>query len=157
MRKQILALVSVVLISACGSGQDSRSATAPRNADEAAQQMVSLLNSERSSREIGTLSLSSALTAAAQIHANDMASRRYFSHMSPEGSTPQSRVAMQNYNACVVAENISKGHETTTATFRDWMNSPGHRDNNLRETVSEIGVGFAPGDYWVLLFAKPGC
>jgi len=157
MRKLILALISLVLISACGSGHDDRTATAPRNTDEAAQQMVSLLNRERRTRGIGMLSLSSALNTVAQIHANNMSSRSYFSHISPEGTTSQSRVAMQDYDACVVAENISKGHVTAAATLQDWMNSPGHRDNNLRAEVSEIGVGYAAGDYWVILFAEPEC
>ena len=157
MKKLILTLISVVLISACGSNQDNPAATAPRNADEAVQQMVSVLNRARRSHGIGALSLSSALNTAAQNHATDMSVRRYFSHISPEGTTPHNRVEMQSYTACAVAENVAKGQKTADATVRDWMNSPGHRENNLRAGVSEMGVGYATGDYWVLLLAEPGC
>ncbi len=41
--------------------------------------------------------------------------------------------------------------------IRAWMNSPGHRRNILNPKVTEFGVARAPGNYWVLVMARPGC
>jgi uncharacterized protein YkwD len=44
-------------------------------------------------------------------------------------------------------ENCASGHESGTATFRQWYNSSGHRALLLRRGEAEAGVG-ADGVYW---------
>ena len=36
-----------------------------------------------------------------------------------------------------------------------WMGSDGHCTNIMRDSFSEIGVGYYPGNYWTEVFARP--
>lgn len=44
-----------------------------------------------------------------------------------------------------VGENLSLGYASAQAAMVGWMNSPGHRENILRTSFSEIGVACATG------------
>jgi len=101
------------------------------------------------------------LDEAAQRHATDMLRRAYYSHRSPEGSTPQQRVRAAGYrDARVVGENIAKGLFTPEEVVRRWMKSYGHRRNMLLHDATHTGLGVAFGEnangfevVWVQLFA----
>ena len=62
----------------------------------------------------------------------------------------------------IVGENIAAGFDSTGATCRGWMNSPGHRANILRPSFTRVGAGYASGEseygrYYVQVFADvPG-
>ena len=84
----------------------------------------------------------------------------FFDHEDPAGNGPADRVkrfAKRRY--VIVGENIAAGFDSTGATCRGWMNSPGHRANILRhELHAAIGAGYASGDseygrYYVQVFA----
>lgn len=113
------------------------------------------LNTERAKAGLHPVSLNTQLRAAAHAHAFDMMRLGYFDHASPNGARPSDRVAAQGYNWCHVAENIAKGQPTETAVLQAWMDSPGHRRNNLSRQAREYGLGHA-GDVWVLVMAS-GC
>ncbi len=55
-------------------------------------------------------------------------------------------------------ENIAMGQRTASEVMNAWMNSPGHRNNILSPSFSEIGVGLAKGPngrlYWTQMFIK---
>ena len=38
-------------------------------------------------------------------------------------------------------ENCARGFECGTATFRQWMNSPGHRSLLMRNSIASAGIG----------------
>lgn len=116
-----------------------------------------LLNAERTRRGLGPLRPSSKLTAAASGHAWDMAARGFFSHKGSNGRSVGHRVERQGYGYCLVNENLSYGRPGPATVIRAWMNSPGHRRNILNPEVTEFGLARAPGEYWVLVMARPGC
>ena len=116
-------------------------------------------NRERRERGLKTLKHDPALDAAARYHARHMLEKGFFDHVDPAGNGPADRVkrfAKRRY--VIVGENIAAGYETARATCRDWMKSPGHRENILRQSFTRIGGGYASGDseygrYYVQVFA----
>lgn len=123
--------------------------------------LIQLINQERLSRGIGTLSQQSQLAAAARVHSEDMACNDFVSHTGSDGSLPWDRARAQGYSYSAIAENIFAGSSSAQSIFNGWMNSTGHRDNMLNPTYTEIGVGY---QYWsdstykaytTAVFAKP--
>ena len=116
-----------------------------------------LINVERSQNGLSPVTKSYQLEEAAQLHANDMASRGYFSHTGPDGGTPSQRALAQDYSFCFIAENIAKGQPTQAEAMKSWMESKGHRENILSKSATQFGLASAPGNVWALLLGRPGC
>ena len=47
--------------------------------------------------------------------------------------------------AGTVGENLSLGYPSAQAAVAGWMGSPGHRENILRASYAQVGVGCVPG------------
>jgi uncharacterized protein YkwD len=125
------------------------------NAQPTPTQLGDLLNKIRLEHNLSTVKHSNQLSNAAQKHAEDMARNNYFSHTGQNGSEHYNRIKDAGYKACYSAENIAFGQKTTTEVMKAWMNSPGHRANNLSPRAKEFGLGRS-GNIWVLLFGA-GC
>jgi uncharacterized protein YkwD len=104
-------------------------------------------NVDRASFGLMRVQENAVLNTAAQHRADDMATRGYFAHTSPQGISPCFWVTSAGYVYSSVAENISAGHETTEAVERAWMNSQGHRKNILNAKYTDVGFGIARGMY----------
>ena len=105
--------------------------------------LLSSTNQKRAANGAGTLALNGKLTAAAQAKANDMATRNYWSHNTPEGNPPWVFVDAQGYPYQKIGENLAAGFTTESATVNGWMNSAAHRANMLDVAYTEVGFGFA--------------
>lgn len=123
---------------ATGSAAES----APDNVTARENQVTVLVNRERTAGGCGTVSTDERLRTAARRHSRDMAQRNYFSHDSPDGSSPWDRADRAGYPN-PIGENIAKGQPTPAAVVDAWMNSPGHRRNIMNCDAREIGVGLA--------------
>ncbi|MDW8033672.1 MAG: CAP domain-containing protein [Nitrososphaerota archaeon] len=103
-----------------------------------------LINQYRQQNGLQPLSISSALTTAAQLHSEDMARRNYFDHNTPEGKGFVDRIIEAGYTRFTcLGENIAAGFSTAGAVFEAWKNSPEHNDNMLNPCFKEIGIGLA--------------
>jgi uncharacterized protein YkwD len=124
------------------------------------QQVVDLVNQERTSRGLNPLKRSEGLTNAARYQAADMSQDNYFSHdtFDRDGGNlvkkcgPWERIA--NYYSGANGENAAAGYSSPQAVVNAWMNSSGHRSNILNPSTVSIGVGFYQGSgdyryYWV--------
>jgi uncharacterized protein YkwD len=110
--------------------------------------VVARTNAERAQAGCGALRVDGRLAAAARQHSADMVNRRYFEHDSPDGSTPEDRVAAAGYPD-YGGENIAYGQASAAEVMSDWMGSPDHRRNILDCEFTSIGVGLDPhGMYW---------
>jgi uncharacterized protein YkwD len=125
------------------------------------QEMLERINTLR--REAGRppLTLEPRLTSAAQGHADDMLTRTYYSHVTPEGTPPRQRVLAAGYSGEIVAENIAAGQTSVELAVEAWMHSTDHRRNILDPRFQEIGIGMAVGSYehkykilWVQNFGR---
>ncbi len=105
--------------------------------------LLSDTNSQRSANGVAGLSLNSKLDAAAQAKADDMATRNYWSHYTPEGNPPWIFVNDQSYSYQKLGENLATGFSDEQSTINGWMASPPHRENLLNPAFSEVGFGYA--------------
>ena len=100
-------------------------------------------NTARSQNGVASLSLNDKLDAAAQAKANDMATRNYWSHNTPEGNPPWVFVTTQSYSYQKLGENLAAGFNDEQSKINGWMASPPHRENLLDSAFSDVGFGFA--------------
>ncbi|PZF86497.1 hypothetical protein C1I92_01440 [Jiangella anatolica] len=91
------------------------------------------------------------LTTAAREHSEDMRERLYFSHVSPDGLTPEDRAAAEGYTA-PVGENLSYGLHSAQQVVRDWEGE--ERDRLLDCSYTSVGIGVERGllsAWWTLM------
>jgi uncharacterized protein YkwD len=123
------------------------------------------VNSIRTKLGIRPLTYNEKLDGSAQRYAEDMASRGFFSHVSPTGETLKDRMIESGYYnrgfslecLCVrgfaIAENLARGQKTPLAAFDAWMNSPRHRAALLSGDYTETGLGVVEkASVWVQHF-----
>jgi uncharacterized protein YkwD len=124
-------------------------------------------NAFRNKQGRGELGLSPQLATTARSFAEFMAKTEKYGHEA-DGSEPSKRAKKQDYDACIVAENIayqysSEGFTTTELADKliaSWKNSPEHRKNMLDDDVTDAGMGVAHSEksgryYAVQLFGRP--
>ncbi|WP_371381656.1 CAP domain-containing protein [Sporomusa aerivorans] len=118
------------------------STTSSADATAAEQQAVQLLNADRRANGLSDLQVSSALTAVARSHAQDMVDRNFFSHTNPDGKTMSDRLTQAGISFSAAGENIAE-NTSVQAAETSLMNSSGHRANILSSTYTTVGVGVA--------------
>lgn len=109
--------------------------------------LVSETNAERADISLGSLSINPVLTLAAQMKANDMALKGYFSHTTPEGYAPWYWLQRAGYSYTYAGENLAVNFVDSTDVTKAWMNSPLHKANIVNGKYTEIGIAVAPGMY----------
>lgn len=123
------------------------------------QQVLDLLNAERAKVGADPVVLDDALSRAAEAHSRDQASRGSMSHTGSDGSNAGQRVTRAGFVWRTWGENVAYGYTTAAAVMSGWMNSPGHRANNLNSAFTHVGVGLANSangtPYWTLVLATP--
>ena len=96
-------------------------------------------NAERAARGLSPLLVDDRLCAIARAHAFDMATRRYFNHVNPEGESPFDRMARAHYGFGFAGENIALDDDAAKADRELWR-SIEHRKNTLETHYVRIGV-----------------
>jgi uncharacterized protein YkwD len=127
---------------------DSNLVPSSTNLARIAAATLCLINQERTAAHLVALRPNAALDTAASQHSADMVAKNYFDHVSPSGSTPQSRMTAVGYlkpnRAWTIGENIAAatGSQSTPASIVTlWMNSSGHRANILNPKFRDSGIG----------------
>jgi uncharacterized protein YkwD len=108
-------------------------------------EMLERVNAARRKASAPLLRPNPQLDEAAQRHAEDMLTRGYFAHESPEGTTVRERARAAGYDWGVIGENIAEGQFSVADVMETWMRSPPHRRNILDPDFNELGVGLALG------------
>lgn len=120
--------------------------------------LVDLINVERARRGLPNLHLTDLISAAARVHATDMAATRRMRHAGSDGSDGGTRLTRVGYAWSSWGENIGAGFRDPAELFTAWMNSGSHRDN-LLGNFSEVGIAVVTASdgvpYWSLLLANP--
>jgi len=104
------------------------------------------INREREARGLRALAADPALASVARAHSRDMLERGFFAHRSPDGVGPAGRVAAAGVVFRLVAENIAQNvrvADPAAEAVKQWMTSPGHRENVLHAEFTRTGVGVA--------------
>lgn len=140
--------------SAAGNGTAGTGAQTPASGKDSAQfaqQVLDLVNKERSKAGLGSLSMDDELSKMAMAKAQDMYNNNYFDHNSPTHGSPFDMMKEYGITYQSAGENIAKGQTTPTQVMNDWMNSPGHKANILNKSFTKIGIAFYNNE-WVQEF-----
>jgi len=148
------ALVAALLaISMGGAGQEERAAKdrAPSLPIPLLEQRIhDLINTERIQSQLPPLKLNERLSKIARDHSQDMASRRFFDHVNPDGQTSVERVAIAHRELIgTVDENIwmesgfdpSRERRLAETIVEKLLASPTHRGNLLKPDSTHLAIG----------------
>ena len=108
--------------------------------------IISQVNPAREIQSLLPLGTSDLLTKAAEMKAQDMLYRNYFSHNDPDGKRPWQWLDKVGYKYALAGENLAKDFYDVEPLVTAWLNSPSHARNILNDYFTEIGVGVATGD-----------
>ena len=123
-----------------------------------AEEVLALVNQERTARQLAPLVWDDACADAAYAHAVDMDVRGFFDHSSPDGKDPGDRLRAAGVSTSGWGENIARGQGSPQAVMDAWMSSDGHRANILNGAWRRLGVGVhlgVDGPWWVQDFVTP--
>jgi len=79
----------------------------------------------------------------------------HWSHDRPDGTAWHTVFAEFSVRRRSSGENLAKWQSTPVQAVNDWLDSPGHRANIMRDDYTHIGVGVVRDNgrlYWVQLF-----
>ncbi len=120
-----------------------------------ANEVLQLVNQERAKAGLSSLTSEAAITAAANVRAQE--SRQSFSHTRPNGTSFSTALREHGVSYRTSGENIAYGQRTPQEVVNAWMNSPGHRANILNPSFNKIGIGVYQYNgtiYWSQLFTN---
>lgn len=121
-----------------------------------AEQVVDLVNIERTKAGLSPLTINKTVESAALVRAREIETS--FSHTRPDGTSFTSVLKEHGVSYMRAGENIAWGQKTPEIVVNGWMNSPSHRANILNASFKTIGVGHyqnAKGvNYWTQLFTN---
>lgn len=104
------------------------------------------VNDERQAQGLATLEWRGDLARVAREYSRRMLDEGFFDHVSPEGESIADRVRDAGITFTAVGENLYQGDgplDHVSTAVDGWMDSPGHRENILREVFTQTGVGLA--------------
>jgi uncharacterized protein YkwD len=154
------------LLFICGTGAASSIAERPGEPKirvaELERRIHDLVNNERAARNLIPLELDEGLSKVARAHSQDMARRRFFDHLNPDGRSPADRGKRAGYR-CSFGENLYQSNlysririrgddkfydwntpeDIALESVHGWMRSEGHRRNILQKDYSRAGLGVA--------------
>lgn len=106
-----------------------------------------LTNDARTEENLAPLAESETLRKGAQLKADDMAEKGYFSHTGPDGAQPWKWFQQAGYRYQYAGENLAVNFDESEDVVNAWMHSPTHRANILKRDFTEVGIGIATGTY----------
>jgi uncharacterized protein YkwD len=167
-----LAAVALLAWASTGGPSLAQTATPPPPADDIETiqaRALELVNQSRQEHDLPPLAPEGRLNESAQAHADDMFTRHYYGHASPEGRTAHDRyIETGGSKWRLIAENIGRCEgcrpprrmPVVQRLHQSWMESPSHRENILRKGLTHFGFGMVVDEqrmlYAVQTFAGPG-
>jgi uncharacterized protein YkwD len=106
--------------------------------------MFDLVNKERKKKGLEVVTWDEQLKNIGRAHCLDMFERGYFSHYSPEDTSPFDRMDAAKIEYKAAGENLAYAPSVDIA-HQGLMDSPGHRANVLRPEFGRLGVGVIDG------------
>lgn len=153
-RKAGLVAVSVAVFAACGDLIGPVGTLAARPANAEADEFMTMVNSYRASVGCGPLAWHGAAAETAELHSEDMASRKYFDHVTPDGRTLADRLRAAGISYAYAGENIAAGQRSVEDVFAAWLDSSPHRRSIETCEFTHHGLG-REGVHWTLVMLVP--
>ncbi len=114
-------------------------------ADITVEKLLELTNIERGNYGLSSLTYNEELSQAAQKKAEDMFEKNYWSHYTPDGSTPWDFILSSGYQYEYAGENLAKNFLFSNGVVDAWMNSLTHKENIVRKEYSDVGFAIVNG------------
>lgn len=115
-------------------------------------EVIRLVNEIRQKNNLQPLRQNEDLMRLSKKNSEAMSAGGYFSHTSPTEGSFEQRMDKTGLPFRRAGENIARGQTSARQVVDGWMNSKGHRENILNPEFTDIGVGYASGDYWTQIF-----
>lgn len=136
-----------------GTAQTGTTTSTTAGLTAAEQQMLNLVNQERSKAGLAPLKADLELTKLARLKSQDMINRNYFSHQSPTYGSPFDMMKKYGISYRTAGENIA-GNSSVQGAHTALMNSTGHRANILSRNFTHIGIGIQTGGNYGMMFTQ---
>ncbi len=107
---------------------------------ELEREIINQLNQERVDHNLVALQFNDTLKKAARMKLDDMITKKYFSHTSPDGKTPWYWFEQAGYDYKFAGENLATKFTTASEVHKAWMNSKTHRENILFPEYKDVAV-----------------
>ncbi len=107
---------------------------------QAEDEIVTLINKERTERGLAPVRIDNLLTNAARQHTQLMIEQHELSHQLPAEPVLRERIANTGLAFSVAGENVAYDANAQNAHVA-FMHSPGHRANILNPAFSQVGIG----------------
>lgn len=125
--------------------------SAPMTALE--QQMLGLVNQERTSRGLQPLQADAGLLKIARMKSADLIKNNYFAHNSPVYGSPFDMMKAAGISYKAAGENLA-GDSSVQSAHSALMNSSGHRANILNPAYTWVGIGIVQGGPYGYMFSQ---
>jgi uncharacterized protein YkwD len=149
----IVLLMSLILLAGCSADEDS-----VIRKEDLRTELLAAVNELRADGclcandympPVQALTWNDTLQKAADNHARDMYTNRYFSHLSQDGTPPIGRAMKVGYHGEYVGENIARGYQYIPDVMQAWRESESHCKAMMDTLYNEMGASEV-GGYWVL-------
>lgn len=120
-------------------------------------QLADEVNAFRAEHRLLHLERRADLDAVARAHSADMARRRFFSHVTPEGRNPVDRIhAARIEGFSLAGENVGMTSKPNPnqEILGGWVASKVHRDNLMARPFNATGLGIARGPGGALYYTQ---
>lgn len=117
------------------------------------QQLVTLVNQERSKANLPPLTVDMDIARVARIKAKDMVDNNYFSHNSPTYGSPFDMLKNHGIKYLHAGENLA-GNSSVESAHQALMDSEGHRKNILSPNYTHIGIGAQDSNRYGSIFVE---
>lgn len=132
------------------------------NLNDMESYLLASINDQRSANSLQTVQLNDGLTDLARYRSNDMASRNYFSHVTPDGTNflgmLSDRGIAYKFAGEILARNNYPVDQAASVAAQSYLNSPPHKAIIMDGRYSQVGVGYSLGaegmNYYAVIFVQ---
>lgn len=107
--------------------------------------LTALTNEWRTQNNLPALIESPLLNKSAELKCLDMQTKNYWSHNSPDGTSPWVFFKQADYSYAFAGENLAKEFDSPEEDVNGWRNSPTHNENLLSLKYTEVGFATCDG------------
>ncbi len=155
LRMVVVFLVAALGLSGCAlTGDNGVNMITARQADAIRLNQLDLVNAVRAEVGAPPVTLSAALTAAADTHARDMASQLRAWNFGSDRSSPQTRAGRAGFSGLITSENVAETFMTNVEIFQAWVADPRARAAMQNPDATHMGLGWYQEDsgklWWVM-------
>ncbi|EEY57235.1 uncharacterized protein PITG_11061 [Phytophthora infestans T30-4] len=146
--KAFLALALVALVS-----------SADAQVADYSSKMLSAVNAKRAEKGLAAVCINTKLAAAAQVHAEDMATNNFIGTSSTDGSGQLERLEAQNLTVTAAAELVGAGYTSVNSVVAAWLKAssdyiyadypfigPGYKYDKTKQYKHYYVLGLSDGE-----------